>query len=122
MSGKERIVSEVLARRAHDCFAAEPALAGDDDERLHTFRLACKRLRFAIELFERPDLKPLAEQLSRITDELGAVHDCAVLAKRARRSDASRVAIRAASERGPAIARARALWQQVRPNIESVAP
>lgn len=120
MSAKAKIVSEILSRRAGDCFACERALQRNDDEPLHAFRLACKRLRFAIELLERPDLKELAKQLARVTDELGAAHDCAVLAKRARRCEASRVAVRAVGDRAPAIARAAAIWEQIRSQIESV--
>lgn len=118
MSGKQEVISGVLSGRAKDCFDCERALNGGDDERLHAFRLACKRLRFSIELFERADLKAVAEQLSRITDELGAAHDCAVLAKRARRCEAGRVAVRAASERAPAVVRAAAIWNNIRPVIE----
>ncbi|HET7815746.1 MAG TPA: CHAD domain-containing protein [Candidatus Baltobacteraceae bacterium] len=118
MSSKTQIVDEVLRRRAQECFACEDALHVDDDERQHRFRLACKRLRFAIELFEIPELAQTAEALSQITDELGASHDCAVLAKRARKCDAGRVAVRALAERPPAIARAAAIWRRIKPQVQ----
>jgi hypothetical protein len=45
---------------------------------LHNLRIAAKRLRYTLELFEdvlSPACQPLAEELSKIQDELGALHD-----------------------------------------------
>lgn len=48
---------------------------------LHHFRIACKRLRYALERFGacQPALHDAAEQLSRLQDALGEVHDRDVL-------------------------------------------
>lgn len=50
---------------------------------LHAFRLACKRLRYWAEA-DGAALAPLAEQLKRVQDAIGAWHDRSELARRAR--------------------------------------
>jgi hypothetical protein len=49
---------------------------------LHNLRIAAKRLRYVLEIFEDvlpPAGQSIAHELSRIQDELGAMHDCDVL-------------------------------------------
>ena len=49
-----------------------------DDKALHKLRLAAKRLRYALELFDQcwlGELKPFAKYASRIQSTLGEVHD-----------------------------------------------
>ena len=49
---------------------------------LHDLRIAAKRLRYTLELFEDalPEAcKPIAEELTKIQDELGALHDSDVM-------------------------------------------
>lgn len=49
---------------------------------LHNMRIAAKRLRYTLEIFEDflpPTCKPSVEELQRIQDELGALHDSDVL-------------------------------------------
>lgn len=55
----------------------DPALVRE----LHDMRIAAKRLRYALEMFEIcfPDAKPLVKDLSHMQDDLGAIHDLDVL-------------------------------------------
>jgi CHAD domain-containing protein len=114
---KDDVIERALRERRRDCFALAPALYTHDDDAIHRFRLACKRLRFAIEGFEVESLAHAAEALSDITGELGSAHDCVVLSERARRCDAGAVAWHAMQDRGRYVKRARALWQQLVPEL-----
>ena len=49
---------------------------------LHNLRIAAKRLRYTIEIFEDalpPASQPIANELAQIQDELGALHDADVM-------------------------------------------
>jgi CHAD domain-containing protein len=52
-----------------------------DKQGLHDFRIACKRLRYALERFESvdPSHQSAAERLAQIQDALGEAHDRDVL-------------------------------------------
>lgn len=57
------------------------AAGGGEMDRLHQLRIACKRLRYTLELFERElgtSATMLIAALKRAQDELGALHDGAV--------------------------------------------
>ena len=115
---KEHVVAQILRDCTQGCFALQPGLFSSDDEAIHRFRLACKRLRFAIERFETGELEATAKALAKITDELGAAHDCVVLAKRARDLNAGTVAWRAQQDRGRHIKRGRQLWLELSGHLE----
>jgi|SRR5579884_644995 len=102
----------LLRVRFAECLAHQNALNDDDDEALHAFRLACKRLRYAIDRTPEPgiDLKAVASVLSNITDELGCAHDCVLLARRAAKCNADRVARRALQDRNRCIRRTQRVW------------
>ena len=108
----EEAIREILRVRFAECLAQQTALAAEDDETMHGFRLACKRLRYGIERFaeEHPELQPAAQLLSQMTDELGAAHDCVVLNERADKSGASVVRFRTKQDRNRYVKRARRLW------------
>ena len=91
----------------------QSALDSHDDERVHAFRLACKRLRFALERLDpqAPGIKRALLLLSRLTDELGWAHDCMQLAQIALDCAAPLVAVRAGRDRDRYILRARRLWR-----------
>ena len=91
----------------------QSALDSHDDERVHAFRLACKRLRSAIERLDpQPPRVDRAEALlSRLTDELGWAHDCTQLAQLAGDCAAPLVATRARRDRDRYVLRARRLWR-----------
>jgi len=79
---------------------------------MHAFRLACKRLRYAIERFDPQvtGLQAAARTLEVMTDELGAAHDCVVLAELARSKRSRTVARRAWGDRDAHVANARKIW------------
>lgn len=112
VAAPEEAIREILRIRFAECLAHQAALAGEDDDAMHAFRLACKRLRYAIERFaeEHPELQPSAELLSRMTDELGAAHDCVVLNERAEKTGADVVRFRTKQDRNRYVKRARRLW------------
>lgn len=110
----EDAIAFVLRVRFAECLSRQPALFQDDDDAMHAFRLACKRLRYAIERWheEVPELQPVAEFLSHMTDDLGTAHDCVVLAKRSKDCDAPLVAARALGDRGRYVRHARRVWKR----------
>lgn len=110
----EDAVRRLLRVRFAECLERQAALAGEDDDAMHAFRLACKRLRYAIERSTEahPELKDTAELLSNITDELGAAHDCVVLGQRAEKCGAAIVALRTRHDRNRFVTRARRLWHR----------
>lgn len=91
----------------------QSALDSHDDERVHAFRLACKRLRFALERLDpqAPGIERALLLLSRLTDELGWAHDCMQLAQIALDCAAPLVAVRAGRDRDRYVLRARRLWR-----------
>lgn len=103
----------LLRVRFAECLEKQRALNDGNDEALHAFRLACKRLRYAIERTPKPgvDLEPAADLLSKITDELGCAHDCVVLAQRAANCNADRVARRSLRDRNRYVHRAQRMWK-----------
>ena len=61
----------------YDGIVADPARVTE----LHDMRIACKRLRYLLEIFDvafRSDLDPFLEQVKRLQDILGDIHDCDV--------------------------------------------
>jgi len=54
---------------------------------LHDMRIAAKRLRYALEIFEVcfPEARPVLQDLGDIQEDLGAIHDLDVLADILRR-------------------------------------
>lgn len=110
----EDAVRQILRIRFAECLARQVALAHENDDDMHAFRLACKRLRYAIERSkeEHPELQPAAELLSQMTDELGAAHDCVVLGERAEKAQARAAHFRTRQDRNRYVKRARRLWQQ----------
>lgn len=82
-------------------------------ERLHALRLACKRLRFAIERTNSalPSLGVAAERLAQIVAELGNLHDSALLVARSSKLNANgTLRARIEADRERSLLRARALW------------
>lgn len=110
----EDAVRQVVRLRFAECLEKQAALSSGDDEAVHAFRLSCKRLRYAIERFEQTKtaLAPAAELLSGMADELGAAHDCVVLAARAGKCAADLVAQRARADRDRYVRRAARIWKR----------
>ena len=78
---KREVIERVLGTRLSEAFDLAPALAGRDRQALHDFRIACKRLRYALECFTNgeSEFDRAAERLACVQDALGAVHDRDVL-------------------------------------------
>lgn len=109
----EQAERHVVAVRFAECLQRQSALEGEDDDQVHAFRLACKRLRFAIERLEVriPQLEETAEAVAAMADELGFAHDCARLARLAEECGAPLVAARARRDRTRYVTRARRMWR-----------
>lgn len=75
------VVARVLQKRLHEARALTAGLARRDKQGLHDFRIAGKRLRYALERFQEldPSLEAIAERLALVQDALGEAHDRDVL-------------------------------------------
>lgn len=99
--------------RFAEVLALSDALAAERDERHHAFRLACKRLRYAIERND-PQLLGLegtAQWLSEMTDALGEAHDAVVLHDEALEAGAPRTAASLRKTRQEALHNAHTIWK-----------
>lgn len=107
-------IAYVLRVRFAECLSRQPALFSGDDEAIHGFRLACKRLRYAIERWdeELPQLQSIAKFLSHMTDDLGVAHDCTVLAERSHDAETPLVARHALRDRDRYVRHARRVWRR----------
>jgi CHAD domain-containing protein len=77
----ERLVVRVLRTRLREARRLAAGLSRRDKRGLHDFRIACKRLRYALERFGAfgPSHQHVAEGLARLQDALGEAHDRDVL-------------------------------------------
>lgn len=71
----------IVATRFDEACELAGALRAREPEALHQFRIACKRLRYALERFVglAPALQAAAEHLALVQDALGTFHDCTLL-------------------------------------------
>ena len=78
---RDDVARRVVRTRWREVRALSSGLEGRDMMSLHQFRIAGKRLRYALERFEEDDpaLHEGAEQLARLQDALGEAHDRDVL-------------------------------------------
>jgi CHAD domain-containing protein len=112
IGNEQDAVRFVLRVRFAEALEKQSALGEDDNDAVHAFRLACKRLRYAIERFDVQTLQRAAEALKRVTDELGTAHDCVVLARRASDCGADVVARRALFDRNRYVRRGTKAWRE----------
>ena len=75
------LIARILQTRLREARSLAPGLDGEDKQSLHDFRIACKRLRYALERFEalEPPFAKAADCLARLQDALGEAHDRDVL-------------------------------------------
>jgi CHAD domain-containing protein len=78
----EENARRVLPKMAKDLFAAgrEAAAPAASRRAMHRFRLAAKRFRYTLELFEPAygrSIKSVLASLRKLQDKLGAINDCA---------------------------------------------
>jgi CHAD domain-containing protein len=119
--GVDEVVERVLETRLREVRSLTTGLRSRDPRSLHDFRIACKRLRYALERFEAldPSLESAAERLAELQDALGETHDCDVLLAilpPAMAATERRLRI----EREACLDRAVALWDEVRALMEAV--
>jgi CHAD domain-containing protein len=78
---RRHVIERVLRTRLTEALDLSPALAARERQALHDFRIACKRLRYALERFTNgdPTAERAAERLANVQDALGEVHDRDVL-------------------------------------------
>lgn len=73
---------KVLAVRIDEVYAYDEAVRDPANiTDLHDMRIACKRLRYVLEIFSiafTADLEPYIEQIKVLQDLLGDIHDCDV--------------------------------------------
>lgn len=71
------LIERVVATRLHEAHALTSGLDRRDKQGLHDFRIACKRLRYALERFAAldPSLEAIAQRLASLQDALGEAHD-----------------------------------------------
>ena len=75
------VIDAIVGTRREEVTALSSALETRDMQALHDFRIACKRLRYAMERFCKrvPELAEPAARLAEIQDALGDAHDRDVL-------------------------------------------
>jgi CHAD domain-containing protein len=73
----------ILQQRLDDMYAYAPYVENPDNiQELHDLRIAAKRVRYTLELFEEflpATSKEFVQELGKLQDELGALHDSEVM-------------------------------------------
>ena len=109
--GRRETIDTIVHCRLDEVLALASALQPREQRALHDFRIACKRLRYALERFEKfdPELETAAERLAQVQDALGEAHDrdvlLAILPPTMPQTER-----RLLQERGTFVDRAAALW------------
>lgn len=107
----------ILQQRLDDMYAYAPYVENPDNiQELHDLRIAAKRVRYTLELFEDflPAIsKEFVQELGKLQDELGALHDSEVMLTLLRQL------LQASQEEGQAQAQAR---DQARERTEADQP
>ena len=81
MDDVRELVDRIVQARLGEARALTIGLERRDKQGLHDFRIAGKRLRYALERFQalEPSLEAAAERLALLQDALGEAHDRDVL-------------------------------------------
>jgi CHAD domain-containing protein len=115
------IVGRVLATRLREVRALSGELERRERRGLHDFRIACKRLRYALERFEAldPSLSLAADRLAQLQDALGEAHDrdglLAILPPAMEQTER-----RLQSQRESYVDRATTLWTQLQGLMQAI--
>jgi CHAD domain-containing protein len=115
------VVERVVQTRLREVRGLCTGLEQRDKESLHAFRIACKRLRYALERFGAldPSLERIAAQLARLQDALGETHDRDVLLAILPPTMAE-TQRRLQSERDACIDQAFALWRGLEQEMQAL--
>lgn len=107
------IVRRVVRTRLHEVDALAAGLERRDQQGLHDFRIACKRVRYALERFAKLDgsFEASAERFKALQDALGQAHDRDVLLT-ILPPTMGKTQRRLQNEREQCVDRAAALWKQ----------
>jgi len=110
--GVDDAMRRIAIVRFAEVLTLVPALRHGRSRDLHDLRIACKRLRYALESFtpREPALLEAASRLSQLQDALGDLHDRDLLLL-AMPKKLHVSAQRIWMQRDDALARARALWR-----------
>jgi CHAD domain-containing protein len=75
------VIDAIVQTRREEAESLATALSSRQMQELHDFRIACKRLRYAMERFCKhvPELEEPAARLAEMQDALGEAHDRDVL-------------------------------------------
>lgn len=75
------VIDRIVRTRREEAVELSTAVDSREMQELHDFRIACKRLRYALERFCKrvPEWKAPAARLAEIQDALGEAHDRDVL-------------------------------------------
>ena len=105
-------IRRIVTVRFAEVLAQAPALKDAKPEPLHNLRIACKRLRYTLELFGEAlrECKPAERSLVGMQQSLGDAHDCDILLQSAQRSGATHLAKRVRHDREQCVRRAQRLW------------
>jgi CHAD domain-containing protein len=108
------LIVRVLTTRMREVVRLSGALQQRDPHSLHNFRIACKRMRYALERFAslEPSLHPTADRLALLQDALGEAHDRDVLLA-ILPAPMTITERRLRGEREACVERAAALWDEV---------
>jgi CHAD domain-containing protein len=117
---KRDVIERVLRTRRSEAFDLAPALGGRERQALHDFRIACKRLRYALERFTNgePEFERAAERLASVQDALGEAHDRDVLLT-ILPPNMPETERRLMEEREECVARAEREWTAVAPGLRA---
>jgi CHAD domain-containing protein len=121
VTGVDEIVERVLETRLREVRSLTTGLKTRDNQGLHDFRIACKRLRYALERFEAldPSLESAADRLATLQHALGEAHDRDVLLAILPPA-MSATERRLRNEREACVDRAAALWDEVSALMDAV--
>lgn len=110
----DELVDRVLQTRLREARDLAHGLGERQRQGLHDFRIACKRLRYALERFQslEPSLEQIADRLSSLQDALGEAHDRDVLLTILPPTMAA-TERRLVAEREACVDRAIVLWQEL---------
>lgn len=107
------VMQRIITVRFAELLQRSQALSSGGVKGLHDMRIACKRLRYALETFttQLPFLSPAAQALRTMQDTLGELHDCDMLADAAVRSSADLLYARLLRDRTELLFSARTQWK-----------